>query len=74
MSAKIQPPFRLYTLQVRTARMGSPSQPVVMIVQEDLFDGQRIDQHSLTPEQARLLAADLVAAADPVAPVPGGAA
>lgn len=64
MSTRIQPPFMLYTLRVVKDTMGTPREPAVVIVQEELPNGRWLANHVLTPEQAATLAADLNAAAD----------
>lgn len=62
--APIRPPFTLYDLVVHPTTMNSPSVPAVALVERpvDVRDNPR--QHAITPEQARLLGAQLIRAAD----------
>lgn len=60
--ATIQPPFTLYTLSAMPGTSGSPAVPAVHLQEHDL-DGGWLDQHTITPQQARDLAAMLTAAA-----------
>ena len=62
----IQPPFRLYTLRVEPGARNSPPEPAVFIIKES--EGLSLGWHTLTPEQAREMAADLIAAAHAVDP------
>lgn len=63
MSA-IQPPFTLYTLRVAAGTRNSPPLPAVHLIEDS--EGGFIRTHTLTPEQALELAADLTAAAQAV--------
>jgi len=58
----IQPPFTLYTLRVEPGTRNSPPEPAVSILKES--EGRFLRADTLTPEQAREMAADLIAAAD----------
>jgi hypothetical protein len=59
----IQVPFQLYTLHAVPGWAGSPSEPAVDLLEQDL-DGKWLAGHNLKPAQARELAAQLVKAAD----------
>ena len=57
----IQPPFTLYTLRVEPGIRNSPPEPAVHIFEE--CEGHVTRTHTVTPEQALTLAADLIEAA-----------
>lgn len=59
----VEPPFTLYALSVAPTTQGSPAAPAVSIVQAD-DRGRWVDQHVVTPQQARDMAAGLLRAAD----------
>lgn len=62
----IRPPFRLYTIDARPYTMGSGTaqEPAVIIAETDLYDGNVYHSNVIRPQQARDLAAMLIAAAD----------
>jgi len=62
----IQPPFTLYTIRVMPGTRNSPPEPAVHIIEES--EDTYVRTHTLTPEQAREMAADLIAAAHAVDP------
>ena len=62
----IQPPFMLYAISAAPYVMGSGSarEPAVIIADTDLYDGNVYHSSVIRPQQARDLAAMLIAAAD----------
>lgn len=62
----IQPPFMLYAIDAQPYVMGSGSarEPAVIIADTDLYDGNVYHSSVIRPQQARDLAAMLIAAAD----------
>ena len=46
---RIRPPFTLHTLHATHGRTGSPSQPAVNLIREDL-DGSWLAGDTLTPD------------------------
>ena len=62
----IQPPFMLYAIDAQPCAMGSGTaqEPAVIIAEKDLYDGNVYHSNVIRPQQARDLAAMLIAAAD----------
>ena len=61
---RIRPPFALYTLRAEMGSRNSPAVSAVHLVKECEVTGRFLEQHTLTPEQARELAAQLLESAD----------
>jgi hypothetical protein len=61
----VRVPYMLHSLTAEAGVRNSPPEPAVHLVTTDDTDGNRVlNSETITPDQARELAAELIAAAD----------